>query len=321
MERRLHLFWPMTLIAAGVLWILIQMGRIPAANLWALTYLWPLFLIAAGLGLILRPYWRYAGAVLSALVVVVLFLAIVFAGQLGWNRLPLSFAIGHGSVFAGPTVRGSGNVITENRTVQGFSTIHVEFPASVLIKQGASESLTIQGDDNVVKDIRTRVSGGELQIDSPRDRTVYVDVNQPVKITITVKDLREINFDSAGELTVEGLKADALSTVLNGAGNMSLTDVQLGSLKITLSGAGSLHATGVAKSLDAQLDGFGNFDGTKLQANTATVTLNGLGGADVWVKDSLTAEVNGMGSVGYYGSPQVTRSVNGLGGVHSLGTK
>ena len=38
MERKLHLFWPLALIAAGVIWILIEVGSIPAANLWALAY-------------------------------------------------------------------------------------------------------------------------------------------------------------------------------------------------------------------------------------------------------------------------------------------
>ena len=41
------LFWPLTLIATGVIWLLVSMNVIPAANLWALTYIWPYVLIAA----------------------------------------------------------------------------------------------------------------------------------------------------------------------------------------------------------------------------------------------------------------------------------
>ena len=171
MERRLHLTWPLILVAAGILWILIEMGRVPVANLWVLTYLWPLFLVAAGLGLILRPYWRYAGTVLGALVVVAIFLAILFAGQLGWNRFP-DYSLQGISLFSGTTERGSGHVITENRPVHGFTTIHLSYPATVTIRQGATEGLSIESDDNVVASIRTQVTGDVLEIDNSGILTV-----------------------------------------------------------------------------------------------------------------------------------------------------
>jgi hypothetical protein len=55
MERKLSLFWPLTLIAAGVIWLLVSAGKLPAENLWALTHFWPFLLIGAGVGLILQP--------------------------------------------------------------------------------------------------------------------------------------------------------------------------------------------------------------------------------------------------------------------------
>src|SRR5512140_1800092 len=104
MERKPHLFWPLALIAAGILWILIQLGNIPAANLWALSYVWPLLLIGAGVSLILRPYWSWASPPISALVVGVLFLSVLFAARLGWDRIP---AVSSGGSFFGvSTTRG-----------------------------------------------------------------------------------------------------------------------------------------------------------------------------------------------------------------------
>ena len=63
------IFWPLAMIAAGVLWILIGMGTIPRANLWALSHTLPYLLIVLGFGLILRAYWRSAGMLVSLLVV------------------------------------------------------------------------------------------------------------------------------------------------------------------------------------------------------------------------------------------------------------
>lgn len=320
MERRLHLTWPLLLIAAGILWILIQMGRVPVANLWVLAYLWPLFLIAAGLGLILRPYWRYAGTVLGALVVISIFLAVVFAGQLGWNRFP-SFGLSGPWFFSGAAEQGSGHIITENRPVQGFTSIRLSYPANVTIRQGTAESLSIEADDNAVAAIRTQVSGSVLKIDNQRDHNVYVNPTKPVKITITVKDLREIDFDSAGTITVDGLKTDSLTTVLDGAGTITFNNLAAKALTTNLSGVGSLHATGTADTLNARVDGLGSLEAQGLHSQTATVALSGMGNANIWVDRSLTAEISGVGSVNYYGSAQVSKTVSGIGSIHFMGSK
>ena len=81
MEQRRSLFGPLLLIAAGVIWLLVKSGTIPAANLWALTHIWPFLLIAAGLGIILRSYWKYTSIVLDVLIIGRAILAILYAPQ------------------------------------------------------------------------------------------------------------------------------------------------------------------------------------------------------------------------------------------------
>ena len=319
MERKVSLFWPLVLIAAGALWILIEMGRLPAGNLWALVYVWPFFLIAAGLGLILRSYWRYSGLLMDVLVVGGAALAILFAPQLGWTQAP-DYVFG-GNMFIGPGERGSGNVITENRDVANFTAMQISYPAQVVVRQGPSDSLTIQAEDNVVADIHTQVSGNELIIEGIHRHSMRVIPTRPVKITIVVKDLSRIDFESAGQVRVESLKAQDLHMILNGAGTLTLDNAQLASLTCDLDGAGSIHASGTATNLDVRVNGLGSFDGGNLHSQVASVNLNGAGSATVWVDENLTARINGMGSVNYYGSPSVDRSIDGLGTVQSAGRK
>ena len=320
MERRVTLFWPLALIAAGALWILIELGKIPVANLWALAILWPFLLIGAGLGLLLRPYWRYAGALMSLLVIGGLFFAVVFAAQFGWNHLPDRLFDG-GVFFGGPSVRGSGNVTSQSRAVEGISSIHVAYPAHILVQQGAAEGLTIKAEDNVAASIETRVVNHVLEIDTLRDHKTVVVPTRPVNITVTVKNLSELNLDSAGDVTLQGLQAGDFKAVLNGAGSIKLEQVQLKSLDANLSGVGSLDATGKVDTLDVRVEGMGSFNGARLQSQNATVNLNGVGSANVWADSQLSAYVNGLGSINYYGNAQVTKSVNGLGNVHYMGAR
>ncbi len=320
MERRLHLFWPLTFIAAGVLWILIQSGRVAVSSLWALTYVWPVILIGAGLGLLLRPYWQYARPMISLLVVGALFLSVLFASQLGWNQPP-GFGLSGPIFFGGSGVRGSGHIVSEDRSVKGFTSVDISYPASTVILQGTSEGLSIEADDNVLPTIRTAVVAGVLEIDAVREHQAYVMPTKPVKITITVNDLNKLSFSSAGEITIDGLHSDKLSADLSGAGSMRLDNVDIGSLDAELSGVGSLEASGTAKDLTVRVSGLGSFQGKQLHAQTASIQLDGMGSAEVWADNQLTARVSGVGSVNYYGDAQVTKSVSGLGSVQFMGSK
>src|SRR5512140_3219381 len=183
MEHKRSLFWPLFLIAAGVVWLLIKAGTIPSANLWALTYIWPFVLIIAGIGIILRSFWSYASVLTSVAIIGGAVLAIYYAPQLGWAS-PATYMINFDDSFIGPSERGSGNVISETRNVSDFHAIDISYPAQVFIKQGAKESLKVEAEDNLLPKLKTRVSNGVLEIFYDRQNGKHVNPTKTVKITI-----------------------------------------------------------------------------------------------------------------------------------------
>ena len=320
MERKRSLFWPLFLIAAGVVWLLIKSGTISSENLWALTYIWPFLLIAAGVGLILRSFWKYSYILLDVIIIGGALLAILYAPQLGWAHPSLSL-INIDEPFFGPAEPGSGHIVTETRDVSGFHAIEVDYPAQVLIKPGTKESVKIEADDNLLPELRTQVENGVLKISYKRQNTRYVNPTEPVKITVVVKELDDVEFTSAGELVINDLESDELDVSISGAGNLDLNDIHVKSLHVSLSGAGSMSASGEADNLDVNISGFGDFKGGQLHSQDALVDISGAGSATVWVDDNLTAQVSGAGSVDYYGSPDVTKQISGVGGVQHIGDK
>ena len=322
MEQKRSLFGPLLLIAAGVIWLLVKSGNIPSANLWALAHIWPFLLIAAGLGIIVRPYWQYTSIMLDVLIIGGAILAILFAPQLGWAS-PSMFTIftNDGEVFMGPGERGSGNVVTETRKVSNFSAIEISYPANVLVKQGSQESLKIEAEDNLLPNLKTQVKNGTLEIFYKRENGKHVNPTKTPKITIVVKDLADVRFTSAGELSIEQLKTDNLDVSLSGAGNLELNNVQLQGLQVSLSGAGSMTASGKADDLDLSISGLGSFKGADLHGKVARVDISGAGNATVWVDEDLTAGISGAGSISYYGSAAVTKQISGVGSVDHAGNK
>jgi hypothetical protein len=321
MAHRRSLFGPLLLIAAGVVWLLVKSGTVPSANLWALTHIWPFLLIAAGVGILLRPYWSYTSIVLDVLVIGGVVLAILYAPQLGWASPSMLSLFNFDESFIGPGERGSGNVVTETRKVSGFDSVSVSYPAQVLIRQGSTESLKIEAEDNLLPNLKTQVKNGTLEIFYRRENGKHVNPTKTVKITIVAQDLNDVEFTSAGELIIENFETNSLDVSLSGAGNVNLNEVAVEELTMSLSGAGSAAASGTTDSLDVSISGFGDFRGKELHGKNARVDISGAGSATVWVDDDLTAQVSGAGSVGYYGSPSVNRQISGVGGVNHLGNK
>jgi hypothetical protein len=322
MKQNRSLFGPLLLIAAGVIWLLVKSGNIPSGNLWALTHIWPFLLIAAGLGIILKPYWQYTSLALDVLIIGGVVLAILYAPQLGWAR-PSMFAVfnNNGDIFMGPGERGSGNVVTETRDVSGFRALEIDYPAQVFVKQGNQESLEIEAEDNLLPGLKTEVRNGVLQIFYRTERGKHINPTEVVKITIVAKDLADVEFNSAGELTIDGLETDNLDVSLSGAGNLRLDEVQLQGLGVNLSGAGSMTASGIADNLDVNISGFGDFKGADLHGKVARVNISGAGSATVWVDEDLTAGISGAGSISYYGSASVSKQISGVGGINHVGNK
>ena len=310
-------FFPLALIAAGSIWILISMGRIPSENLWALAHFWPFLLIAAGVGLILRSYWAPVQIIMDVLVVGGAVLAILYAPQLGWTSP--DWGLGMVNTFEGGA-QGSGKMVSQTREVSGFQAISLEYPADVTIQQGSNESLKLEGDDALLPQLSTQVAAGTLTIrNNEPSWNRRVNARTPVKITITVKDLREIDFSSAGNIQVNGLKTEALTVSLSGAGHLSINQLNTPRLECDLSGAGNVSASGQADQLHLNVSGVGSFDGATLLGSSAAIQLSGVGSATVHPKDRLSAEVSGVGSVRYYGNPQVDKQVSGVGSVTQIG--
>ncbi len=162
---------------------------------------------------------------------------------------------------------------------------------------------------------------GVLEIDNLNGSILPISPTKPVKITIMVKDLGELDFETAGEVKLAGLKTDHLKLMMNGAGALTLDNVHLNMLDCNLAGVGSISASGTADSENVHVQGLGSFNGADLHSQAATVNLDGMGDATVWADKNLNANVNGLGSVNYYGNPQVIKTVDGLGSIKNMGEK
>lgn len=219
-------------------------------------------------------------------------------------------------------VRGSGEMISEIRPVSGFNAIRLDGFGRVVITQGASESLEIRADDNLIDDLTSRVTGNTLELgfqNQPWRRTVLP--SQPVVYNLVVTELTKLTINGAGDIEIQSLEAENLVLEINGAGNLRIDSLLAESLSVNLAGTGSINISGVVTTQAVSLDGAGNYQAGNLQTQSTSIDINGLGNGTVWTTETLTIAIDGAGSVSYYGAPQVSQSISGLGDVRNLGEK
>jgi len=207
----------------------------------------------------------------------------------------------------------------EQREVGDFSAVSINTFGEFIIKQGEEESLTIEGPNNLLRNIETEVVGNTLYIDSTRG--IINGSMQKIVFTLTVKNVNEVALSGAGSVRIDELNSDRLEVILTGAGSIRIDDLNTMDLTVLLNSAGSIAISGITQNQDVILSGVGSYDGGDLQSLHASVILSGAGSTELWVTDTLDVTVSGVGSVAYYGFPSVEQNISGLGSVTSRGER
>jgi len=207
----------------------------------------------------------------------------------------------------------------ESREITSVSAVSINSFGEFIIIQGEEESLTIEGPNNIVRNIETEVIGNTLYIDSTRG--IINNSLQRIIFTLTVKNINEVALSGAGSIRMDNLNTDRLEVILTGAGSIRFDNLNTMHLTVLLNSAGSIAINGVTQDQNVILSGVGSYDGGDLQSLHADVTLSGAGSAELWATDTLDVTVSGVGSVSYYGSPSVSQNISGLGSVSRKGNR
>jgi hypothetical protein len=189
---------------------------------------------------------------------------------------------------------GSGKVVSESRTVSGFTKIDLSGAGDVIIEQNGTEALTIEAEDNLIPKLTSEVVNGTLRLGEKSNLTIHL--TKPVTYRVSMKD-------------VSGL-------MISGSGTVTAATITAPSLAVDLTGSGKITVGGTVDQQDLAISGSGEYQAKDLQTKIASVEISGSGNATVTVNDKLDAQISGSGQLTYYGNPpQVTQEVSGSGRV------
>lgn len=199
------------------------------------------------------------------------------------------------------SVSGDGNVVTEQRNVDGFTGIRVSSGIDVYLTQGDHTEVIVEADQNLQELIITEVSGSVLNVRS--EKNIRMAEAKEVHVTCPVVQLIEIS--SAGDLNGENMiRTDNLDIDMSSAGDLHL-EVEANDISVDISSAGNVYLKGKAERLRADLSSAGDLDAYDLVAASADITVSSAGNAKVYVTDEASFRSSSAGDINYRGEPRI----------------
>lgn len=211
------------------------------------------------------------------------------------------------------TVKGSGNVVTEERPLAEFKTITLKGSGRVVVTQGQTHSIAILTDDNIMSLIETEVHNEQLVI-SQGDYNLRPTT---LEFNISVANLRGIAISGAGEVVGKSrFVSDDFFAKISGSGDMAL-ELDVANLETKISGSGSMHLSGQTDRHEAKISGSGKINAFNMYTKEVALKVSGSGDCKVTATEILDARISGSGDVFYKGQPRIISKISGSGSLES----
>ncbi|QIX62073.1 DUF2807 domain-containing protein [Hymenobacter sp. BT18] len=213
----------------------------------------------------------------------------------------------------GPTVRGSGPIQSETRTIEEFTEVELPIDAEVYLTQGVTQEVRVEAQGNILDVLETDVDGNRLHIDFGR---TIVRRHDRIRVYLTTPRLTRLVLAGSGHIvSTNTWLLPRLDVSISGSGSTDLACEQATNLTTTISGSGKARWEGNAGHHEINISGSGEVASYDLDTDAVDVNLVGSGRAKVRVADNLTVRISGSGNVYYKGRPNISTEVSGSGRV------
>ena len=104
-------------------------------------------------------------------------------------------------------IKGSGNIISENRELTNFSSISLIGRMDVNIKYFDKYNCTVISDENLIPYIKTEVLNNNLQISINKNYSS----TEGIEVNVNVLEYDEVSISGSGDIKIIDFKNDELS--------------------------------------------------------------------------------------------------------------
>ena len=199
-------------------------------------------------------------------------------------------------------IEGNGNLRKEKREVGNFNAIASSGSWDVMVAYGESNTIQLEGDENLLEYIETKVEGGKLNIKAKK--SVNLRSKHKITVYVSLTRLTEVSLSGSGDIMGEG-KFDNEGTTrfrLSGSGSIKLAFNKVKDVETSISGSGNIRLSGSTHAVSAHISGSGNTDCSELICDEASANISGSGNVKINANKSIDAKIAGSGNVYYKGA-------------------
>lgn len=212
-------------------------------------------------------------------------------------------------------ITGSGHVTIEKRNVTGdFKNVEISNALDLVIEQSDKTEIIVEADDNLQKEITTKVENGVLVISCKFGNFINVSSK---KITVKMPVIEGIEASSASTVNANTtLKGSNLTLASSSAATVNLT-TEYETIQLTTSSASNQTIKGKALRVETEASSGSVINTTELLANE--VVANSSSGSSITVHPivNLKAEASSGGNITYNGTPKsIQKEENSGGNIH-----
>lgn len=210
-------------------------------------------------------------------------------------------------------VDGNGVLKKETRSVSGYTGISSSGSWDVMVAYGESNTISIEGDENLLDYIETKVEDGVLKI---RSQNVNLRSRNKITVYVSLTKLSSVTLSGSGSIIGEGNYSSEGKTEFktSGSGRIQMGFGKLDKVYARVSGSGNIKLKGTANSVETHISGSGGADCRNVISDDATVQISGSGNVQVNANRRIEARISGSGNATYYGAARdVSTHVSGSG--------
>lgn len=196
------------------------------------------------------------------------------------------------TVFGSTSIEGNGIQASEQRSIQALPGLEIHGPMRVEVRVGPAASLTVEGDSNLLRLIRTEEmytgAGSKLvnlvtgtpAPDTLRlsiDKSYHMNGNGELRLIITTPQLNRVQANGSGTLVVSGLNGGPLLLDTNGTRAVQLSG-KVSRLELRSNGTGSVAAGGLEiANASLQVRGTSHVNLGKVNGDEFSAAIHGRG--------------------------------------------
>jgi hypothetical protein len=206
-------------------------------------------------------------------------------------------------------IHGNGKVVKEERSVTGFDEVSVSTGIELILNQDSFEKVVVETDENILKILKTEVSGNKLKIYLEEG----VNNAKELKVYVTVKQLKSVSASAGSEVkTTSKINADQLK-ISSSSGSEITMEIGCNMVRLDSSSGSELTVSGTTVEVKAESSSGSELDAAKLVAEKGEASASSGSDMDVHVTKELKAHASSGSNITVTGNP-ASRDTNSSSG-------